>query len=294
MNPETNIDDLPREIFMAIINDLDEADIVMVSFSCKKWNNLMIEEISELFEMQNELTKHAAYLGYISILKWAKSNNHRWSDLTAPYAAQGGHLDILKWLLGEEDSHWNRTVSNFAAYGGQLEVLKWLVTVGLSHRFHSHFWFKPCDSQTAYFAAKTGQLEVIQWLHKNNYMRTHVISYSDQSTDEISEAAAKGGHLKILQWIKSEYQRIEGFYCIAGAAKGGQIEILEWLKENNCILNRYAYIAAARKGRLAVLKWLYANGCQLNKKKLNQIVDLAIIRNDQEIFEWSQSIIATK
>jgi len=44
--------------------------------------------------------------------------------LTCAYAAEGGHLEVLKWAR-ENGCPWDKQTCAYAAKGGHLEVLKW-------------------------------------------------------------------------------------------------------------------------------------------------------------------------
>jgi len=262
----TNINDLPKEIFMIIIDDLNESDIVMVSFSCKKWNNMMIEEISELSELQSELTKHAAYFGYKAVLEWAKSCDYRWNNETASYAAQGGHLEILKWLR-EEKYYWDRSVVEDAAFGGQIEVLKWL----WKEKSCKYYWTESVYNH----AASGGQIKVLKWLFNKGL----------QFEEEAILRAAYTGQLKVLKWFYNKNARSGFGLTIWLAAKKGHLKVLKWLfrVEKNMMMTSNFAVIAAKKGHSDILKWIW------DKKLPINYVDCIkyVARNgDLEILKW--------
>src|SRR3990172_8316661 len=45
----------------------------------------------------------------------------------ADWAAENGHLEVLKWLAQTKNIYPDQNGTNYAAEEGQLEVLKWLV-----------------------------------------------------------------------------------------------------------------------------------------------------------------------
>jgi hypothetical protein len=53
------------------------------------------------------------------VLKWAHANGCQWNECTCAYAAENGHLDMLKWAR-ENGCPWD-----YAAENGHLNVLKW-------------------------------------------------------------------------------------------------------------------------------------------------------------------------
>ena len=71
-----------------------------------------------------------------------------------------GTWQVLKWLhsAGCAGCPWNSATCHAAAEGGYLEVVKWLHNTGC-----------PSSSGVCYFAARGGQLEVLKWLHNQGY-----------------------------------------------------------------------------------------------------------------------------
>lgn len=105
------------------------------------------------------------------------------------FAAEGGHLAVLQWLL-KNGCPWDlngyylhqESMQNCAARGGRLEVLKWLH----ANRFE---WVEGmCAS-----AAGAGQLAVLQWLRANG---------CDWDVSACAQAVA-GGHLQVLRWLRA-------------------------------------------------------------------------------------------
>ena len=74
----------------------------------------------------------AAISGYLGLLKWATSYYIvpvSKFTFVCSYAAQGGHLEVLKWAR-ETGCEWNSPTCSSAAKGGHFEVKvglgKWL------------------------------------------------------------------------------------------------------------------------------------------------------------------------
>lgn len=69
-------------------------------------------------------------------------------------AAEGGHIEVLKWAKDNGCDFTNTYLCEHASKGGHLESLKWLRdTVGC-------FW----DEMSCAEAARNGH-EVLQWIH---------------------------------------------------------------------------------------------------------------------------------
>lgn len=66
----------------------------------------------------------AAQGGHLEVLKWARENGCQWDKCTCANAAGGGHLAVLVWAR-ENGCKWDSCTCWSAARGGHLEVLKW-------------------------------------------------------------------------------------------------------------------------------------------------------------------------
>jgi len=127
-------------------------------------------------------------------------------------AAEGGHLEVLKWAR-EHNCPWHgEDVCSDAAGGGHLEVLQWA-------RDHDCPW----DKTTCECAAQHGFLEVVQWA------RAHGCN-----CDEITcGCAAASGNLELLRWVRENHCPWNELTC-AGAAVSGKLDILQWARDHHC------------------------------------------------------------
>ena len=82
-----------------------------------------------LLEVEGVCTLAAKH-GHLAALKVLRGKECEWDKNTCRGAAEGGHLDVLKWLRlpgkPEGQCDWDTWACMGAAEGGQLEVLKWL------------------------------------------------------------------------------------------------------------------------------------------------------------------------
>ena len=62
----------------------------------------------------------AAEDGHLEILKWARANGCPWDEGTCEYAAHGGHLEGLKWAR-ENGCPWDELTLCVAAEKGYFE-----------------------------------------------------------------------------------------------------------------------------------------------------------------------------
>lgn len=124
----------------------------------------------------------AARRGDLEMLKWSIANGYKWNDWIYRYAAENGHLEIIKW--GRNNGYpwdWGVWICHDAALGGHLELLKWL-------RANKCPW----DELTTLTAALNGNLELFKWAVENGcpYYKDLLLTSS----------------LEIMQWIE-EYER---------------------------------------------------------------------------------------
>jgi hypothetical protein len=198
----------------------------------------------------------AAQGGHLEMLKWLglpDKGQYHWNGSTCQRAAKGGHLDVLQWLR-EGQCDWDANTCNAAARGGHLEMLQWLRLPG-----------KPegqCDwnANTCYAAAQGGHLDVLKWLRLPGKPEGQC-----EWNHLTCTAAARGGHLNVLKWLrlqdKPEGQCDWDAWTCRGAAEGGHLAVLKWLRlpdkpEGQCDWDLSTCDAAAEGGHLEVLQWL--------------------------------------
>merc|ERR1711967_84411 len=99
---------------------------------------------------------YAGLGGSVEILEHLKGRGYGFDEEVCKGAAQGGHLEVLKFLRAQDPPcPWNVQTCSEAALGGHLEVLKWLRSQD-----------PPCpwDVGTCASAAKGGHLEALKFL----------------------------------------------------------------------------------------------------------------------------------
>ena len=201
------------------------------------WRSLegLLKQGKHGLESQKTLCSGAAEGGHLEVLRWARANGCPWSHMTCKAAARSGHLEVLKWMRAN-GCPWNTETCSGAAEGGHLEVLKWARENGC-----------PWNELTCMVAAKEGHLEVLQWARANG-----------------------------CQWNTNT--------CLF-AASGGQLEVLQWARANGCGWDKGTCRAAAQSGHLEMLQWACANGCPWDE----QTCTFAAREGHREVFEWARS-----
>jgi hypothetical protein len=72
-----------------------------------------------------------------------------WDRKTCAWAAEGGHLEILKWLH-KQGCPWNEDACAFAARGDELDILIWLREQGCPWNGKMLSFAKECNSRDVY------------------------------------------------------------------------------------------------------------------------------------------------
>ena len=161
----------------------------------------------------------------------------------ASSAAYQGHLELLQWLVQEEQGFpMDELVMQEAAGGGNLEVVQWL-------RGERCEW----DEDTSWSAAIMGHLEVLQWLRGEGCpWNWRTIAF-----------AAYRGHLEVVRWARENGCDWNKTAC-AMAAMGDRLEVLQWLRANGCPWSARTCYWAVDKGHVETLRWARENGAPWN------------------------------
>jgi len=109
----------------------------------------------ERLPVGRETCANAAEGGHLEVLKWARENGCPWDERTCANAAEGGHLEVLKWAR-ENGCPWDegraRTRRGRPPRGAEVGARERL-PVG--------------RGRTCANAAKGGHLEVLKWAREN-------------------------------------------------------------------------------------------------------------------------------
>jgi hypothetical protein len=103
--------------------------------------------------------------------------------LTYTAAADGGHLEVLKWIFKNKPCFFNMSILEESAKKGHLEVIKWAREIGYKWQAHD----KTCSN-----AASGGHLEVLKWAKE------------DGAPYDLEDLLHHGQHHKnILDWLEA-------------------------------------------------------------------------------------------
>jgi len=132
----------------------------------------------------------AAQGGHLEVLKWLHSHGCPWDEATCSAAARGGQLDVLKWLR-QHDCPWNEDTCAMAAHEGHLEVLKWL-----------REQTPPCpwNQSTCQEAARNDQLATLQWA-------VTATPPCPCDWENIHDISSQRDHWPTVHWIRTTYKK---------------------------------------------------------------------------------------
>ncbi|CAL6314510.1 unnamed protein product [Bathycoccus prasinos] len=98
----------------------------------------------------------AAGQGNLEMVKYCVANECPINEDACAFAAENGHLEILKYLHEEAKAPWDVYTATWAAGKGQLHILEYLV-----ERKYDEYDTLACER-----AAKSGHLDCLKYLHE--------------------------------------------------------------------------------------------------------------------------------
>lgn len=129
-------------------------------------------------------------------------------------AAEGGHLEIVKWLHSNRSEGCTKKAMDGAAREGLLDIMKWL------HANRS----EGCNPKAVYGALKHGHLEVLDWLHTRFPVFTAPITHIPRGAENMFE---------MLLYVHEHFVQIITPEFIAMCRQFGmRHNVLPWLVEH--------------------------------------------------------------
>ena len=183
---------LPDDLYNITLSYFKEGERLYYS---DKWNlideshiEILLIEDRKLWSLYLKKYRCEAFViacaksGSLSALKWIGTKTRRRcvNKYICAYAAEGGHLEVLKWLRVNRYP-WDKITCTNAAFHGHLKLLQWARKNGC-----------PWDENTCSYSAFHGHLKLLQWARKNGC----------PWNEETCAFAAEGGHSELLEWAK--------------------------------------------------------------------------------------------
>jgi len=153
--------------------------------------------------------------GSIELVEWAhKTKKCRKNKQTAEYAAQCGHLDLLKHLRKEKWKIGSSTVME-AARGGQVKCMRYL---------RDEVGIRQWSPLTMAVAARHGHLEAVQYAFEQKEAWISTVA---------CEWAAERGHLNCLKFLHEQGCPWD-FQTLKKARARGHMECYNYAKDHGC------------------------------------------------------------
>ena len=198
---------LDLDTLRLIVDRLKEDDAFAFSSVCRIFRALTLARFPEGIRAHPRWAVQS-----VVRLQWALNTGYMMDSDTCLYAAEGGHLEVLKWARTNGCEWDEEETCSSAARGGYFKLLKWARTQGCD-------W----DKQTCNAAARGGHLKMLKWVKARG-------CEWDVGT---CSCAARGGHLNVLKWARANGCEWDMGTCVA-ARTGGHQKVLRWALANGC------------------------------------------------------------
>ena len=239
----------------------------------------------------------AAEGGHLNILKWSQSNGLTWDPFAYHSYIKHGKLAHIGMI--SRSFFWKEAVAEATVKGNHIHIIKFAIDNKLITNYH--------DLQR--LAALCGSLDVFKMFYDE--------APSSISTHTFTNAA-RGNHLEFMKWIYENIKNSSKYLttdACNSAASEGNIEILEWIDskieitlkdvkacEEACSYNHLETLKylrrtsrgwsesccdiASRKGYLEILQYLVEEDCP---KDISNVYEEAVVNNQFEIIKFLYS-----
>lgn len=190
-------------------------------------------------------------------------------------AAQGGHLEMLQWLL-QQGCPCSQDALHTASGAGRLEVLQWLA---------SHPGWRPQD-----ILRQSGAMQSTIRAAQNVCVLEWLLSEGCPASYRVWEQAAAFGRLGVLQWAHANQHLARGCgsSLLESAALGGNVQVMEWIAlVSDCPVDGEEEVCrlAAERGQLRALQWLVDRGHPVGSVTWGAARQRAA-RGDGQVLQW--------
>lgn len=263
-----------------------------------KWAYVKYNIYTCNYHIDKSICDEAAKYGSLEILKHLIKNGVKYNECTMFNATKGGHFETIEYLHNISKGKWitdiytSSSICEGAVEGGHLEILKYLIGNGYFCGYYGYV-----------YAVKNNDFEMLKYLYESkkfDQAKLEWIAHNYQHEMVRHEAekcriAAKNGNLEMLKYLCESFFKDEKeteinneiiYDMFRGAAEGGHIEILKYLYEkyekdifNN---NNTLVKCAARNNHLNTFKYIIEKGCKLD----NTIFYCAIEKNNLQMFKY--------
>jgi hypothetical protein len=220
-------------------------------------------------EFSNIVAESAALSGRLNILQYLVIEQQcPVSVMLSVYAARSGSISMLDWLKAGGRSGFNYRTYQGAAEGGHLAALQHVHSLGCG-------WG---DESILLYAAAGGSIDVVEWLQQQ-----HGIGIIHA---EALQWAATSGHTSMCKYLRSVGCDWDAAAC-RWAGEGGHLDTVRWLREAGCpwVLKDVCK-GAARCGNTNVLDYVVEQGEVLDAEVLSEALNYAGMYNKLQSALW--------
>jgi len=206
------------------------------------------------------------------------------------YAAAGGHLEVLKWLVMESGKKVDLTRNHnqavrLAVKHGELEVIKWLVSESGQPVNVADY-----GNDAINCAVGSGNLEIVKWLVQESGQVVNLAADGGMAV----LVAAGNGDFEVLKWlVESSGQLVDPVDGLYAAAMNGSFEICRWIFERIDIpaldemsLIWPVFMELIGHGDLDLVKWMVQNLPAKLFGNMNHALELAAFTGHVHIAQW--------
>ena len=223
------------------------------------------------FDRKNNILVAACSLGNVEMLAWGLNKNCNIKNCYN-YAAQNGHLHIIKYGIDNTSFAWNsKNISAVAAKYGHIEILEYLDEIN----------WASIDKNTALSAVEGNQIKILKWLYAKGGKWLYY-------PNKCLAKAISNGNFEIINFlIKKKVKFPKDGICYLEASKNGNFHLLDKMLKKGIPLPKSATDKIfdnqyySEKYCLDFVKWLNKNGF-FNEN----IVDNAISCKAYHIVKW--------
>ena len=204
---------LPTELVEEIYCSLPFEKVILISdYAANK-----------IYDHKSHSCDWAAENGHLEVIKWLYKNCKEFRGHNHVFlAAKNGHLEVIKWFHENYDNLRNNENITCEVKDGEIciPLMLWMM---VTYDFGGIVW----SASNMDVAAENGQLEVVKWLHENR---------TEGCTEKAMGWAAYNGHLEVVKWLYENDAESRKKSCttnsIICAYNGDHFDIANWLQEN--------------------------------------------------------------
>lgn len=265
-----------------------------------EWIHTTIEALDYVAEC---IQVDAAYANQRSVIKWVikRFPDCGRSTRACNAAAAYGRLDLLRWMVEEQNYSMGVRICSYAMESNDRNVIEWVHARGAQ-----------VDGTALYHACRAGHIDALEWclghtqwecwasigaVKRQHY---HIVGWLIDKGHGLDPAvcthAARHGHLDFARWVHKRgfpitydtwcaaigegYTHVLDWFitlpdmdryvasevalvrCAVGAYR---LDSLQWLHAHGAPLDTSVFMCALESDSLLLIQWLYEQGCPHDK-----------------------------